>query len=94
MFTIIRVVTKSGNSAKIREFYFQSRKIRGNFWNIRENQGNLRFLIVSFRSCNVLHTQPYIQLSMIAAKFYPFVYLSVLYSHFEMQFRFCYEAKN
>jgi len=61
---------------------------------IKENQGAFKFLIVSFQSSDFLHAEPCIQLSVIVTKFYPFVYHSVLYSHFEVQFCFCYEAKN
>ena len=79
----------------IREFYFQSGKIRGIleiFQNIKENQRIFKFLIVSFLSSDFLCTQPCIQLSLIVAKFYP-MYDSVLCSHFEVQFRFALKPK-
>ena len=47
------VASKSGNSGKIREFYFKSENIRGKgeiFQKITENQGAFKFLIVSFKS--------------------------------------------
>ena len=52
-----------------------------------EKQGTFKFLIVSFQSSDFLRTQSCIQLSVIVAKFYPFVYQSVLCSHVEAQFR-------
>ena len=67
---------------------------QGKMRDFLENQGNSKFLIVSFQSSNFLNTQPCIQLSVIFAKFYPFVYHSVLCSHFEAQFRFCYKTKS
>ena len=55
---------------KIREFYFQSGKIRGNCEILLESQGTFKFSIVLFQSSDFLHTQPRIQLSVIVAKFY------------------------
>ena len=46
------------------------------------------FPIVSFQSSGFLHTEPCTQLSVIVAKFYPFVYHSALCSHFEVQLWF------
>ena len=46
------------------------------------------YLIVSFQSSDFLHTQPCIQLSVIVAKCYPFLYHYILYSHFETRLRF------
>ena len=68
-------IFNEGNKGKMRDF-------------VRDNQGTFKFLIVSFQSSDFLHSQPCIQLSVIVAKFYPFVYHSVLCSHFKAQFRF------
>ena len=58
-----------------------------------ERQGTFKFLIVSFQSSDFLRTQPCIKLSVIVAKFYSFVYHSVLCSHFEVQFHFVLKPK-
>ena len=96
MCLVVRVATKSGSSCKIREFYFQSGRIRGKgdiFQKIREDQETLKFLIFSFLSSNFLRTQSCVQLSVIVAKFCPFLYHYVLCSHFETQFRFVMSQK-
>ena len=73
---------------------FQSGKFKRKRQKIRENQGTFQFLIVSFQSSDFLHAQLCIQLSMIVAKFYLFVYHPVLCSHFGPQFRFVVKPKS
>ena len=51
------------------------------------------FLIVSFQSNDFLHAQSCIQLSVVFAKFYPFVCKSGLGGHFEAQFCFVMKPK-
>ena len=65
----------------------------GNFIFSQGKSGTFKLLIVSFQSSDFLHTQPCIHLSVIAAKFYPFLYNSVLYSHIAMQFPFVIKPK-
>ena len=84
-------------ASKPKQGCHQIREIR----DFRENQGNsfsikatfFKFLIVLFQSSDFLHTQPCVQLRVIVAKFYPFVYHSALCSHFEAQFHFVMKPK-
>ena len=52
-----------------------------------ENQRTSKFLIVSFQKYDSLYTQSRIQLSVIVAKFYLFVYRYGMCSKYEAQFR-------
>jgi len=58
------------------------------FQEFKDNHGAFTFLVVSFQSSDFLDTKSRIRLSVMIAKFYPFVCHSVPYSHYELQFRF------
>ena len=52
-----------------------------------------KFLTALLQSDDFLHNQSHIHLSVIAAKFYSFVYHSALCSHYEMEFFFVKKPK-
>ena len=54
----------------------------------QRNQGTFKF-----KNIDVLNTQPYIQLSVKVPKFFPLLYHSALYSHFEAQLHFVMKPK-
>jgi len=63
------------------------------FQEFKDNHGAFTFLVVSFQSSDFLDTKSRIRLSVMIAKFYPFVCHSVPYSHYELQFRFVMKLK-
>ena len=81
-----------GIQEKSRNCIFNHRKsnVTGRFSKKSRNiRKSFTFLILSFQGGDFLsHTQSHTQLNVITVKYYPFVYNSVLCSHFEAQFRF------
>ena len=61
----------------------QIRENHGKMRDFVENQGSFKFLIVSIQRSDFLYTHLCIHLSVIVTRFYPFIYHSVLCSHFE-----------
>ena len=53
-----------------------------------KSQGIFKFVVVSLRSSDFLHSQSHIQLSVTIVKFYHFVYHPVLCSYYQTQFSF------
>ena len=80
----------STESGKSEDFVFNQGKSEERerfFRKIRENQGTYKVLVL-FQSGDFLHNKSCIQLSVIVANLYPFVYYSVVFSHYGAQFLF------
>ena len=78
-----RVATKLGISGKIRECYFQSRKIKEKsetFLEIKENQESFTFWIVAFQSNDFLHIQSHTSTWVWKSPNFTLVYIILFYA--------------